>query len=167
MTVQEQSTNLPILLLTPKSGGYVCACAERKMRPARGKESLQGRQRRFKIFSPLSAQTHFSPLHCRTDMQMGAPQNAEHQISFNLFLAAHSLALRSPHSPPLSLSFSHSLCSSRRSVFPPPSPTLPPLCIPAPPSLHSAFFALSCLVLARALARQLQGGERISLHATS
>lgn len=162
MTVQEQSkcTKLPILPLTPS-----LACANAKRRSARGEERLQGRQRRFKIFSSLSAQTHFS-LCTAAQICKWSLLRMQSTRSASIYSSplARSLALRSPHSPSLSLSLSVHLGS----LFPRRSPLPPP---PPPHSLHRRLsippFAFSCLVLACALSEELQGDERISLHATS
>lgn len=59
-------------------------------------------------------------------MQIQPPQNAEHQISFNLFHSAHSLSQRSPSLSVLSVSLPLSSC-----------------CLP---SLFGFLFGLSCSV---------------------
>lgn len=156
MTVREQSTEPPP---DPRSGAR-----ERKNAPGEGRGAARRGVSGGLRYSARCQRRHISPL-C-TDMQMEPPQNAEHQISFNLFLSARSLAPRSPHSPSLSLSFSlffSAPCFPAARTSPPPPVHLPctavsPFCLFSPPPR---------LVLACALSEDLQEGKRISLHATS
>lgn len=160
MTVQEQSkcTKLPILPLTPSLVCAVCVCVrKRKRRSARGEERLQGRQRRFKIFSSLSAQTHFSLC---TAAQICKWSLLRMQSTRSASIYSSPLA----RSSFLTLAIPLSLCSSRLSVS-------LSLTHPSPSSLHRRLsiphFAFCCLVLACALSEELQVDERISLHSTS